>query len=69
MPWFIVESERKTWTKYIVEAADEHAALDACDDWEYFGYVDGEDSESKVVGAPFGSRDDALDDEVAYVDG
>ena len=69
MPWFIVQSERKTWPKYLVEAADEDAALYDSVDWEYFGYVDGEDTESIVVRGPFGTRGEALDDTVAYVDG
>ncbi|MDP2898324.1 MAG: hypothetical protein Q8Q12_17440 [bacterium] len=69
MAWFVVHSERKTWTKYLVEAGDNTAALLACDDWEYFGYVDGEDTESKVVGGAFSSRGEALDDDISWVDG
>ncbi len=69
MPWFILQSERKTWTKFLVQAEDSNAAILASDNWEYFGYVDGEDTESEVVGGPFSSRDEALDDGVAWVDG
>lgn len=68
MPWFIVQSERKTWTRYVVQADSAEAATDDSNDWQYFGYVDGEDTESKVIGGPFESREEALDDDEAYVD-
>jgi hypothetical protein len=69
MPWFIIESERKTWTKCLVEAEDEEAALGASDRWQYLGYVDGDDSESRVVGGPFESEAKAMDDIASFVDG
>ena len=69
MPWFIVEAERKTWTKYLVEAADEEEACGKADDaGEYLGYLDGDD-ESSIVEGPFPSRDAALDDIASVVDG
>ena len=69
MPWFIIQSERKTWTKYLVEADNMEGALDACDKWEYIGYVDGEDTCSRVVAGGFATEAEALDDDQAYVDG
>ncbi len=69
MAWLIIQSERKTWTKYLVEAEDEEAALYASDDWQYLGYLDGEDTESNVVGGPFESKAQALADIVSYVEG
>jgi len=55
MAWFIIQSERKTWTKYLVEAEDEEAAFDS-DHWQYLGYVDGDDTEAIIVGDPMRAR-------------
>ncbi|MDP3779314.1 MAG: hypothetical protein Q8R30_04705 [bacterium] len=68
MPWFIIAAERKTWTKYLVEAADEEDAHDKGTDGEYIGYLDGDDDSSTVHG-PFPSRDAALADVASVVDG
>ncbi len=68
MPWFVVQSERKTWTKYIVEAKDEEAAIQNSDGWQYVGYVDGEDTESTVLGGPFNGKVEARADLTSYVD-
>lgn len=43
MPWFIVQCERKTLTKYLVKAENATAVMDVCDDWKYLGYMDGDD--------------------------
>jgi hypothetical protein len=67
MLWFIIETERKTWTKYLVEADDEASAYDR-DTEEYLGYVDGQDETSRTYG-PFQSRDAALEDSASSVDG
>jgi len=69
MAWFIIQCERRTWTKYLVEAEDKDAALEASDDWKYLGYVDGEDTEATVIGGPFESDTEALADVVSYVEG
>ena len=69
MAWYVIQSERKTWIKYIVEAADEGAALESRDDAEYLGYVDGDETESALVGGPFENEMEALDDIVSYVEG
>ncbi len=69
MPWFIVQCERKTWTKYIVEAEDQDAALEDTDDWEYFGYLDGEDTDHSLVAGPFYAQSAAFADASSYVDG
>ena len=68
MPWFIIAAERKTWTKYLVEAADEAAADDKSREGEYLGYVDGEDETSQTSG-PFPTREAALNDTTSWVDG
>ena len=68
MPWFIVQSERKTWTKYIVEADDEESALGNADDWVYFGYVDGDDTKSNVIGGTFNSDLEAMADIVSFTE-
>lgn len=68
MPWFIIAAERKTWTKYLVEAADEEQAHEAADGGEYLGYLDGEDETSRTYG-PFVSRDATLEDTASVVDG
>jgi hypothetical protein len=68
MPWFVIQCERKTWTKYLVEADDEDTAIDS-DDWQYLGYVDGEDTEDTVVGGPFGDSVEALADICSYFEG
>ena len=69
MPWFIIQAERKTWTKYLVEARDEQEAWEDRDGWEYFGYVDGDDTESDVVAGPFETKDEARRDVMGWVDG
>lgn len=69
MAWFIVQCERKTWTKYLVEAENEEAALKASDNWQYLGYVDGEDTKAIVVGGPYGNAAEVLVDIASYVEG
>jgi hypothetical protein len=68
MPWFIVQSERKTLTIYLVEAEDSEAAAQNVDKGEYLGYFDDETTGVNVVG-PFETEEDALNDDSAYVDG
>jgi len=68
MAWFIIQCERKTWTKYLVEAEDKESALDNPDKWQYRGYVDGDDTDSIVFG-PFESEADTLADVASYVEG
>ncbi|MCC7353769.1 MAG: hypothetical protein IT330_08430 [Anaerolineae bacterium] len=67
MPWYIVATERKTWAKYLVEAEDEEAIYNT-DDWEYLGYVDGDDTDHEING-PFRNKDEALHDNDSHVDG
>ena len=68
MSWFIIQCERKTWTKFIVEAENEESALESSDDWQYLGYVDGDDI--KDIGSdPFDTKATALNDIVSYTDG
>lgn len=69
MAWFVIQRERKTWTKYLVEADNEEAAFEDSDNWEYLGYVDGDDTDSTIVGSPFESRAEVLDNLVSYVEG
>ena len=69
MAWFIIQCERKTWTKYLVEAEDQDAAMEDSDNWQYLGYVDGDDTDSAIVGGPFEIRAKALADVVSYVEG
>ena len=69
MAWFIIQRERKTWTKYLVEAENLKAASEDDKDWEYLGYLDGDDEMSEIVGGPFESQAKALNDVVSYVDG
>jgi hypothetical protein len=69
MAWFAIQTERTTWTKYLVEADDEESALRDCDSWRYLGYVDGDDTASGVVGGPFEVEGQALADAVSYTDG
>lgn len=68
MSWFIIQCERKTWTKFIVEAENEESALESSDDWQYLGYVDGDDIEA-IVYNPFDTKATALNDIVSYTDG
>lgn len=68
MPWFITQAERKTWTKFLVEAPDEALALESDEDL-YLGYVDGDNTESTVVSGPFANKDEALKDISSYVEG
>lgn len=69
MAWFIIQCERKTWTKYLVEAEDQEAAMEDTDNWQYLGYVDGDDTDSDNVGGPFETQPEALADIVSYVEG
>jgi len=67
MAWFIIRCERKTWTKYVVEAENEDAAIESYEDWQYLGYVDGDCTETAVIGGPFMSEAQALADDASYV--
>lgn len=69
MAWFIIQCERKTWTKYLVEAEDQEAAMEDSDNWQYLGYVDGDGTDSDNVGGPFETQSEALADIVSYVEG
>lgn len=69
MAWFIIQRERKTWTKYLVETPDMDAPLEDDDNWQYLGYVDGDDTDSAIVGGPFETKAQALADVVSYVEG
>jgi hypothetical protein len=69
MAWFIIQEERKTWLKYIIEADNEEDAFELVDNWKYLGYVDGDTTDSNIVGGPFITKAEALDDIVSYVDG
>ncbi len=69
MAWFIIQRERKTWTKYLVEAEDEEAAMENSDNWQYLGYMDEDDTDSAIVGGPFESEADASVDVVSNVEG
>jgi hypothetical protein len=44
MAWFIIQRERKTWTKFIVEADDKESAIEDSENCQYLGYVDGDDT-------------------------
>ena len=68
MAWFVIQCERKTWTKYLVEAQDKEQALCGADAWRYLGYMDGDDTDSDVVGGPFHSEAQALADALSYVE-
>ena len=69
MAWFIIQRERKTWTKYLVEAKDAEAAFEDDVNWQYWGYVDGDDTDSTIIGGPFESKEKAIGDVVSYVEG
>ncbi len=69
MTWFIIQRERKAWTKFLVEAEDEEAALENSDNWEYWGYVDGDDTDSTIVGDLFESKADVSADVASCVEG
>ena len=68
MPWFIIQSERKTLTVYAVEAENIEIATTESKAGEYLGYFDGETIGGQVFG-PFTSRADALASDSAFVDG
>jgi len=68
MAWFIIQCERKTWTKYLVEAADEEGAMQDSDRWQYLGYVDGEDTDSGIVGGTSQTKAEAIADIRSYVE-
>jgi hypothetical protein len=68
MPWFIIQSERKTSTVYITEAEDAEAAISGKKESEYLGYFDTETTGVQVIG-PFKSEDDAVESDFAFVDG
>ena len=68
MPWFVVQCERKTLTKYLVEADNADVVMDVCDNWEYLGYADGDENGEAIVG-PFNTKEKALNDATTYVAG
>ncbi len=67
MPFYIRETNRKTYLKYLIEAADKEAAEDI--DGEYLGYVDGDTADDAVLHGPFVTREEALAQDVAYTEG
>jgi hypothetical protein len=67
MAWFVMQHQRKTWTKFLVEAASEQGVLET-DDHENLGYLDADDESCDIVG-PFETREMALKDVASYVDG
>ncbi len=69
MAWYVIQEERKTWLKYIVEADNVENALMLVDNWEYLGYLDGDTMDSDVVGGPFITKEETLHDTVAYIEG
>jgi hypothetical protein len=69
MAWFVIQCERKTWTKYLVEAENKDAAFEDSNKWQYLGYADGDDTDSAIVGGAFESKAKALADIVSYVEG
>lgn len=66
MAWFVMQHQRKTWTKFLVKAASENGVLETADH-EYFGYLDADDEDYDIVG-PFETREMALKDVASYVD-
>jgi hypothetical protein len=34
MPWFVIQRERKTWTKYLVKAESAEAVAKISDEWK-----------------------------------
>lgn len=69
MAWFIIARERKTWTKYLVQADNERQALEGGHREQYLGYLDGENTSSVLAGSPFESDQEALADAASYVEG
>jgi hypothetical protein len=69
MPWFIIGSERKTWSPFLMGAEDENATLDACGNWQYLAYVGADDTESRAIGSPFESKAKAMDNVASFVEG
>ena len=68
MPWFIVQSARKTLTIYLVESDTKEDAAKSYDDGEYLGYFDDESMGLAVMG-PFETREAALEDDSSYTQG
>lgn len=69
MAWFVIQCERRTWTKYLVEADSEESAFQSSDNWQYLGYLDGDDTDSSLLGGPFRNKAEALADILTYVEG
>lgn len=67
MAFWIVSSERKTWTKYLVQA-ETQAEAQSRDNEEYLGYVDGDDDRATVSG-PFDSKEAALESDDSRTEG
>jgi hypothetical protein len=69
MPWFIVQSARKTLTIYLVEADTKEDAAKSYDNEKgYLGYFDDESLGLSVVG-PFETDEAALADDSSYTQG
>jgi len=52
-----------------VGAESEDAAFDACHRWQQLGYLDGNETESRIIGGPFESDAKALADGASFVEG
>lgn len=67
--WYIMARRRDTRLIYLAAEPDDPAE----DEWvgeEYLGYVDGEsDAQDEVLAGPFTTREEALENSAAHVDG
>lgn len=67
MSYFIVQTVRKTYLKYLVEADSEDEAYGL--DGKYLGYLDGDTENAEIIGGPFETKDAALADIISYTEG
>lgn len=67
MPYFVKQTMRKTYLKYIVEADTEEEVYE--EDGRYIGYLDGDTEDWEVIGGPFESTDAAMEDIISYTEG
>lgn len=66
MAWFILHVKRSTTSVYIAETGPDVTA----EDKDYIGYFDGgEEGPAKIAAGPFDSREAAINDDLAWVEG
>lgn len=67
MSYYIRQTVRRTYLKYLVEAEDEGQA--SLQDGRYIGCLDGDIEDGGIIGGPFETADAAMANSISYTEG